>query len=556
MDKNSSELSPRYYPAEITVWILAAILVLYKLLGLEPDQPLPFLNIKLQNQIYFPHIVSATLFVILMYLFLELKQSNKTAKENLLTYFRVTITTLWSVLALWLILPELVKNTAYKDVSPAWYLGFLSIGFLLGLFVQILSFSILMIRSPNEAKILYLPRIPNATKAQFIVCGPIVILLLIGYLMMHFFAPRSIVHIASLLTSISFLYMVIAEFVFLFMYRDGDGNIIPYKKRIYSFKEIHSFHDRSIDLINYGRIAAADIDVSLCKSPKEIQDRVRESIVADIKNYQPVNFHVQQLEAIQIQFYPKDGNPENLALENSGFKIHKKQGDKNTIHVLFKPDTPKEHEVKLLIPTSKVEKYAENYIAAEPENTEPDYIKIFSKAINQTVLETLQEQADPLLPAAAMAGDIAAVQELIRQGHDVNARGEGGWTALLFSSAQGYPKIMKVLLDAGANPDICNVLGITPLIYGARYENMEIVKMLIDYGADINLRDKHGDTALMKATEFGNIKVIDILIQAGADITIKNSKKQNALDLAYERGQGKIAKKIRKAFNKRVNQTA
>ena len=555
MDKNSTELSPRYYPAEITVWILAAILVLYKLLGLKPDQPLPFINIKLQNQIFFPHIVSTTLIVVLMYLFLELKQSKETAKENLLTYGRVTITTLWSVFALCLILPELVKNTAYEDVSPAWYLGFLGIGFLLGFFVQILSFSTLMIRNPNEAKILNLPRIPNATKAHYIAWGPVVFLLLIGYFTMHFFAPRSIVHIASLLTSLSFLYMVLEKFVFLFMYRDGEGNKISYKERIARFKEIHSFHDRSYDLIDYGRKAAADIGVSSSNSPKEIQDRVRETFAAD-KNNQSMNFHVQQLEEIQIQFYPKDGNPENLALDNSGFKIHKKQGDKDTIRVLFKPDNPDNHEVKLVIPTSKVEKYAEKYIAAEPENTEPDHIKIFSKAINQTVLETLQEQAGPLLLAAAMSGDIDAVQELIIQGHDVNARGEGGWTALLSSSAQGYPKIIKVLLDAGANPDISNVLGITPLIYGARYGNMEVVKMLIDYGADINLRDTHGDTALMKATEFGNIEVIDILIQAGADITIKNFKKKNALDLAYELGQGKIAKKLRKADNKRVNQTA
>ncbi len=221
MDKKSTELSSRYYPAEITVWILAAILVLYKLLGLKPAQPLPFINIQLQNQIYFPHVVSATLFVVLMYLFLELKQSNETAKKNLLTYGRVTITTLWAVLALWLILPELVRNTAYENISPAWYLGFLGIGFLLGFFAQILSFSTLMIRNPNEAKILNLPRIPNATRAQYIAGGPVFLLLLVGYFTMHFFAPRSIVHIASLLTSLSFFYMVLVEFVFLFMCRDG-----------------------------------------------------------------------------------------------------------------------------------------------------------------------------------------------------------------------------------------------------------------------------------------------------------------------------------------------
>jgi Trk-type K+ transport system membrane component len=96
---------------------LGAVLVLYKLIGVKLDQPLPFINIKLQNQAYFPHIVSAILFAVLLYLFLEFKQSQEEAKESLLTYVRVAVTTLWAILAFWIILPELAKNTAYEGVS-------------------------------------------------------------------------------------------------------------------------------------------------------------------------------------------------------------------------------------------------------------------------------------------------------------------------------------------------------------------------------------------------------------------------------------------------------
>lgn len=219
------------------------------------------------------------------------------------------------------------------------------------------------------------------------------------------------------------------------------------------------------------------------------------------------------------------------------------------MRVLFKPDIPGRQDVELSIPINKVEEYAEKFVADEPENTEIDHLKIFSKAINQVVLETLQKMGGNPLPGAAMAGDIDSIKELIRQGRDVNARGDGGWTALLSSSAQGYPEIMKVLLDAGANPDISNVLSITPLMYGSRYGNVEVCKMLIDYGADLNLQDMYGDTALMKGTEIGSIEIVDILIQAGADLSIKNRDNKNALNLAYEVGQGKIAKKLRKADN-------
>ena len=461
---------------------MGAVLVLYKLIGVKLDQPLPFINIKLQNQAYFPHIVSAILFAVLLYLFLEFKQSQEEAKESLLTYVRVAVTTLWAILAFWIILPELAKNTAYEGVSSAWYLAFLGNGFLLGFFAQILVFSTLMIRDPHDANTLKLPRIPNATRAQYIAWGPVLFLLLVAYFTLHFFAPNSIVHIGSLLTALAFLYMVLEEFVFLFMHRDKNGNRVPYKERIARFKEIHSFHDRSYDLIDHGRKVAGNVGISPSNPPKEIQDRVREHF-AVTKDTQSFNFHVQQLEEIQIQFYPKDSNPENLSLNKSGFKIQKSQGTKDKMRVLFKPDISGTQDVELSIPINKVEEYAEKFIADEPENTEIDHLKIFSKAINQVVLETLQKIGGHPLPGAAMAGDIDSIKELIRQGHDVNARGDGGWTALLSSSAQGYPEIMKVLLDAGANPDISNVLGITPLMYGSRYGNVEVCKMLIDYGA-------------------------------------------------------------------------
>jgi len=549
MKKNSSELSPRYYPTEISVWILGAILVLYKLIGLKPEQSIPFINIKLENQVYFPHIVTAILFVVLMYLLLEFKQSSEKAKDNLLTYARVVVTTLWAVIALWLIIPKLVEHTVYEGVSSAWYLGFWGVGFLIGFFAQILLFATLMIRDPNESKTLNLPRIPTATRAQYIAWGPVLIILLVLYFTLHFFAPDPIVHIASLLTALGFLYMVLQEVVFLCMHRDNIGNRVPYKERIARFKEIHSFHDRSYDLSDHGKKAVADIGLSFSDSPKEIQDKVRDKFAVK-SNSQSFNFHVQQLEEIQIQLYQKDGNPENIAPDNYGYKIHKRQGEKNKMRVLFKPDIPEKQEIELAISISEVVKYAEKYVADESEKIEHDHLNILSKAINQTVLEALSKMGGAHFLSAAMAGDIDAIKELIKQGHDVNARGEGGWTALLSSSAQGYPNIMKVLLDAGANPDISNVLGITPLLYGARYGNVEVCKMLIDYGADLNLQDTYGDTALMKATEIGNIGIVDILIKAGADISVKNWDNKNALELAYKFGQGKIAKKLRKADNK------
>ena len=195
---------------------------MHKRIGINLDQALPFIKLKLQNQAYFPHIISAILFAVLLYLFLEFKQSKEEAKDSLLTNVRVTVTLLWAIVALWLTHPELVKNTVYEGISPFWYLAFLIIGFLLGFFAQILTFATLMIRDPLEAKTLNLRRVPNATRAQYLAWGPVLFLLLLTYFLLHFFTPGPIVHVGSLLTAFAFLFMVFSEFVFLFLHRDRD----------------------------------------------------------------------------------------------------------------------------------------------------------------------------------------------------------------------------------------------------------------------------------------------------------------------------------------------
>ena len=43
------ELSARYYISEVTVWLLSAILLVACVFGLAPSQPLPLLNVRLEN---------------------------------------------------------------------------------------------------------------------------------------------------------------------------------------------------------------------------------------------------------------------------------------------------------------------------------------------------------------------------------------------------------------------------------------------------------------------------------------------------------------------------
>jgi ankyrin repeat protein len=64
---------------------------------------------------------------------------------------------------------------------------------------------------------------------------------------------------------------------------------------------------------------------------------------------------------------------------------------------------------------------------------------------------------------AAMAGDLAAVQNLIAQSTNVNARQGDGATALHWAAYLGNVEMAQVLIDAGADVRVANRNGSTPL---------------------------------------------------------------------------------------------
>ena len=60
---------------------------------------------------------------------------------------------------------------------------------------------------------------------------------------------------------------------------------------------------------------------------------------------------------------------------------------------------------------------------------------------------------DQDLIQASRTGDIGRVKVLIRQGADLNAVDQEGWTPYLAASAEGNWKVMKLLQDMGAKTD-------------------------------------------------------------------------------------------------------
>lgn len=89
-------------------------------------------------------------------------------------------------------------------------------------------------------------------------------------------------------------------------------------------------------------------------------------------------------------------------------------------------------------------------------------------------------------------------------------------------------RMVLLLIENGANPNMQNNEGKTALMYGLRDDALESSEALIENGANINLQDNYGNTALIRAVH-GSYKIIHWLIDKGADVNIRNNKGDSAL---------------------------
>jgi ankyrin repeat protein len=187
-----------------------------------------------------------------------------------------------------------------------------------------------------------------------------------------------------------------------------------------------------------------------------------------------------------------------------------------------------------------------------------------------------REQLDLHLLTAIRNSDFRTVQDLLQQGADANARGDGGDTALMQAALNADAAMMQLLLLKGADvhargadgtdallravhdPDKVRLLlgqgvrvddravvlaalipgahrtverllaaggnaraevgGFTALMAAALSGGLESVQDLLDQGADVHARTPTGYTALYAAAQTGNAAIVELLIDRGADV--------------------------------------
>lgn len=141
--------------------------------------------------------------------------------------------------------------------------------------------------------------------------------------------------------------------------------------------------------------------------------------------------------------------------------------------------------------------------------------------------------ANEALQAAAEAGDLSALDKLLRAEQPVDSPMLDGSTALHWAALRDQAEAVTFLLDAGADVAARNRNGVFPLNLAVLNGSEKVTSLLLDAGADPNATLPNGETVLMTAARTGSPAVLELLLSHGALVDSRDPEyQQTALMIA------------------------
>lgn len=98
-------------------------------------------------------------------------------------------------------------------------------------------------------------------------------------------------------------------------------------------------------------------------------------------------------------------------------------------------------------------------------------------------------------------------------------------------------EMLTFLLQAGADVDPKDSVGLTPLSQAAMLGHLDCVKVLLENRAKTSIRDLNGRTPMFLACEKGHASVMELLLKQGADVCTLDNTRLSMLDLAIQNSQ-------------------
>lgn len=208
------------------------------------------------------------------------------------------------------------------------------------------------------------------------------------------------------------------------------------------------------------------------------------------------------------------------------------------------------------------------------------YPNVFGYIIEKVIIGLSKSDAEDMAFYAAYYNNYKSIKSLINHGVNINslddnkssilniACSEGNYmedisninfnskkrSKLCFEFCKNNYKIVKYLIDNGANVNSLDIENKSPLHNACNNDNYAIVKYLIDNGANINCLDNENKSPIHIACStlgYGhqpsNIKIIKYLIKKGAKLFCKDSYGNKPIDKVWM-GHSNVKKYIKKCM--------
>jgi ankyrin repeat protein len=155
-------------------------------------------------------------------------------------------------------------------------------------------------------------------------------------------------------------------------------------------------------------------------------------------------------------------------------------------------------------------------------------------------LDIRDKESRALLPFATMTGDLVIVQLLLDHGADVDItmRPSGaGRTALMEAAVNNRGAMVELLVKEGANVNLQeSESGFSALHFASGFNATRIIIILLENGADPNVQAENGWTPLHNAARYGHIGASQALIYGGAEVDMPDNEGLTPIMVLIKRG--------------------
>lgn len=139
----------------------------------------------------------------------------------------------------------------------------------------------------------------------------------------------------------------------------------------------------------------------------------------------------------------------------------------------------------------------------------------------------------------AKKGNHILLTRLVKIGADLTYKDSAGNTALHAAASNRAATCSKILLEAGAEPNVLNNANKTPLQLAVQYGRSATVRALLSANAKITVIGAH-DNAATEAIQFNQPECLQILLAFSADINTRDNKRRTLLHLSLLKKEPKL----------------